>query len=143
MSVTNKKFGTAIGCMDGRVIPAVDAFLKEKYGLDFVDQPTEPGPDAFLASGDVAKLESMKAKVLISVNGHGSRLVAVVGHEGCAGNPVEREQHLTDIRKGMEVLASWDMPDTKIVGLWVALEPETMKGRVKELDAETLEIEFK
>ena len=44
-----KKFGTAINCMDGRVQEPVAKFLKEIYGIDFVDTITEPGPVKILS----------------------------------------------------------------------------------------------
>ena len=44
-----KKFACAINCMDGRVQDAVKNYMKENYGVDYVDMITEPGPNKILA----------------------------------------------------------------------------------------------
>ena len=124
--------------MDGRVLPAVDALLKEQYHIHFVDQPTEPGPDKFLAHGDAAALDSMKKKVEISVNGHGSRLVAVIGHQACAGNPVSDEEHFSDMKKAVEIVKGWGLP-AEVIGVWVTINPETNEAKAAKYE-ESLEI---
>ena len=48
--MSEKTFATAINCMDGRVQLPVTAFLKKKYGVDYVDVITEPGPNGILAA---------------------------------------------------------------------------------------------
>uniref|UniRef100_A0A7J2TKB8 Uncharacterized protein n=1 Tax=Archaeoglobus fulgidus TaxID=2234 RepID=A0A7J2TKB8_ARCFL len=113
-----KKFATALNCMDGRVQEPVIKFLKEKYKVDFVDMITEPGIDRILAEGDKKILEEIKNKIEISIKKHGSKIVAVVGHADCAGNPVEKEEHFRQIRKGKEILRSMNI-DVEILGLWV------------------------
>ncbi len=60
------KFGTAINCMDGRVQLPVINWMKSRYGLDFIDMVTEPGPDKMLSQGSPAQVESIKSRVLIS-----------------------------------------------------------------------------
>ncbi len=116
--MTAGKFGTAINCMDGRVQEPVIAWLKERYGLDYVDMITEAGPDKALAAepGDV--IESIRRRVGISVTQHGSEVIAVVGHHDCAGNPVSKEAHWQHIEKAVGVVRSWDS-DVSVLGLWV------------------------
>jgi carbonic anhydrase len=116
--VKGKKFATALNCMDGRVQEPVIKFLKEKYKVDFVDMITEPGIDRILAEGDEKMLEKIKNKIEISIKKHGSKVVAIVGHTDCAGNPVERKEHLRQIRKGKEILKSMNIK-AEILGLWV------------------------
>lgn len=113
-----KKFATALNCMDGRVQEPVIKFLKEKYKVDFVDMITEPGIDRILAEGDKKILEEIKNKIEISIKKHGSKVVAIVGHTDCAGNPVGRKEHLRQIRKGKEILKSMNIK-AEILGLWV------------------------
>jgi carbonic anhydrase len=113
-----KKFATALNCMDGRVQEPVIKFLKEKYKVDFVDMITEPGIDRVLVEGDEKILEKIKNKIEISIKKHGSKVVAIVGHTDCAGNPVERKEHLRQIRKGKEILKSMNIK-AEILGLWV------------------------
>ncbi len=112
------KFVTAINCMDGRTQRPVSDWMLEKYGADFVDTITEPGADKALTEGPDWQVESVKNRVFISVNGHGSRTVAVVGHHGCAGNPVSKEQHLEMTKRAVDVVASWNLP-VHIIGMWV------------------------
>ena len=112
------KFGTAINCIDGRVQLPVIEWMKEKYGLDFIDAITEPGPDDMMSSGNIMSIASIRTRVEISVNQHGSRVVVIVGHHDCAGNPVSREMHMLQVEKSMEVIKSWGMP-VEIAGVWV------------------------
>jgi hypothetical protein len=114
----NKTFATAINCMDGRVQIPVTDWLKDVSRADYVDMITEPGADKLLAEGSLSARESLRQKVLISVNVHGSRVVAVAGHHDCAGNPVSRDTHLNQIRKGMANITTWNL-DVEVIGLWV------------------------
>lgn len=41
------KFAAAINCMDGRTQVPVIEFLKNKYGVDYVDMITEPDPTRY------------------------------------------------------------------------------------------------
>ncbi len=102
-------FVTAINCMDGRVQLPVIEYLKNKFGVDYVDMITEPGPIKFLAENvDKITVESIRKRVEISVVKHGSKVVAIVGHDDCAGNPVDRATQVEQIRKSIELANSWD-----------------------------------
>ena len=84
----SSEFATAINCMDGRVQMPVIEYMKSKYGIDYVDMITEPGPNKILSENkDKNSIDSIKRRVKISVEAHKSRLIAVVGHHDCAGNP--------------------------------------------------------
>ena len=99
------KFATSVSCMDGRIqIPLIN-WIKENFSVDYVDTITEPGIDKLVA--DNTDLESIKIKVGI-----------VSGHYDCAGNPVSNEEHITQIKKGIEVISSWNL-GVKVVGVWV------------------------
>lgn len=114
-----EKFVTAITCIDGRIQLPVINWMKQTYRADYVDMITEPGVDRLLASGDPQALASLKAKVLISVKGHGSAVVAVVGHVDCLGNPVSDEQHIRDIKASVSEISKWDLNIALLIGLWV------------------------
>ena len=90
-------FATAINCIDGRVQEPVIGFVDRKFKVDYVDMITEPGPDKVLSeAGDLDIIESVKKRISISVEKHGSKVVIVAGHYDCAANPVgEEEPHLT------------------------------------------------
>lgn len=113
------KFGTAISCMDGRVQLPTHKWLMKKYGLDYIDTITEPGPDKLLSLGTEAQVESIKARVLISVNAHGSETILISGHHDCAGNPVSREEHIKMVRKCVYILKGWNLPVKNVIGAWI------------------------
>ena len=110
------KFATSVSCMDGRIQIPLTNWIKENFSVDYVDTITEPGIDKLVA--DNTDLESIKTKVGISINKHESELIVVSGHYDCAGNPVSNEEHITHIKKGIEVISSWNL-GVKVVGVWV------------------------
>ena len=110
------KFATSVSCMDGRIQIPLTNWIKENFSVDYVDTITEPGIDKLVA--DNTDLESIKIKVGISINKHESELIVVSGHYDCAGNPVSNEEHITQIKKGIEVISSWNLR-VNVVGVWV------------------------
>ena len=113
------KFAAAINCIDGRVQLPVTTYIKHTYGVDYVDLITAPGANKLLADGlYLTTTELMKKSAEISVSGHGSRLIAIVGHHDCLGNPadtdVQRKQTLTAVR----IVDSWAL-NARVIGLWV------------------------
>lgn len=112
-------FATAINCMDGRVQIPVIEFIKGKYAVDYVDMITEPGPNKILAENDDKMLiKSIKRRVTISVEIHNSKLIAIVGHYDCAGNPADSETQLNHILSSIDTIESWKFA-VQIIGLWV------------------------
>ncbi|MDD5031425.1 MAG: hypothetical protein PHR36_00050 [Patescibacteria group bacterium] len=117
--MSSKKFATAINCMDGRVQIPIIEWLKNKYGVDYADVITEPGPNKILAEGkNQPVLASIKKRLEISVNKHNSGLIAVVGHYDCAGNPTEEKTQLKQIRSAVKTVKSWGFK-VQAIGLWV------------------------
>jgi len=115
--MSHGRFATAVNCMDGRVQIPVIEFLKKKYGVDFVDDVTEAGPDKILHSHSKV-VESIRRRVEISVRRHGSHVIAVVAHHDCAGNPVCKDTHLTDVKDSVKRVSSW-FDGVEVIGLWV------------------------
>ena len=114
-----KTFATAINCMDGRVQKPVIDFAIAKFGVDYVDMITEAGPDKILSENqDVNTIESIKKRVLISVEKHGSKVIIVSGHHDCAGNPVEKETHLQNTKEAVENIKKWNL-GVEVYGVWV------------------------
>ena len=109
-------FGTSISCMDGRIQIPISNWIKENYSVDFVDTITEPGVDKVLV--DNPNNESIKNKVSISINAHKSKLVVVSGHYECAANPVSDDEHISQIKKDVETISSWNL-GVEVVGVWV------------------------
>lgn len=113
------KFGTAINCIDGRTQEPVIDFMKHKYGIDGVDMVTFPGVDGIISSsGNLDAIASIRNAVSISIEKHGSQIIAVVGHFDCAGNPGNREHHYAHVNKAIQQVTSWNF-DAQIVGLYV------------------------
>ena len=117
--MTNRMFGTAINCMDGRVQIPVTNWLKSQYGVDYVDMITEPGPVRFLAEDkDPWVSASIRRRLDISLNRHKSELVAIAGHHDCAGNPVPKATQLQQILTAIKTVERWHCR-VRVIGLWV------------------------
>ncbi|HWR64368.1 MAG TPA: carbonic anhydrase [Candidatus Thermoplasmatota archaeon] len=117
--MSTKKFVTAINCMDGRVqLPVID-WMKKHTTADFVDMITEPGPNKILAENNQTDLlQSLKKRVEISVLKHASTQIAIIGHFDCAGNPVDKETQLEQIKTAVQTIQSWGF-QIPVIGLWV------------------------
>jgi hypothetical protein len=113
------KFVTAINCMDGRVQLPVINWMLRNFSADYVDMITEPGPDKILAEGSAAAQDSIKARVLISVNKHGSDTILIVSHDDCAGNPVTRKEHEAQLQQCLTRIRSWELPVKNVLGAWI------------------------
>ena len=112
-------FSTAINCMDGRVQLPVIEYMKNRYGVDYVDMVTEPGPNKILAeNGNKTTIESIKRRAKISVERHNSKKIAIVGHHDCAGNPTDKETQIKQIHSSIKTVKSWGC-NVQIIGLWV------------------------
>ncbi|MFI5272919.1 MAG: carbonic anhydrase [Ktedonobacterales bacterium] len=111
-------FGTVVNCIDGRVQEPVAAWVKTQFGVDYVDMVTAPGPDGILTKGAPEAVGRIRDDIRVSQQAHGSAVLAVAGHQGCAGYPVSPDEHLTAIRAAAAILSSWGLP-MRVVGLWV------------------------
>ncbi len=112
-------FCTTINCMDGRVQLPVIKYLQKRFNADYVDSITEPGPIAILASQTNQPLvESIFNRLKISIDHHKSVGVAVVGHYDCAGNPVEKNIQVSQVKDSIKLLRQ-HYKNKEIIGLWV------------------------
>lgn len=111
-------FATVLTCMDGRVQQPVSDWIKEHFGVDYVDTITEPGADVLLTESLIWQNDKIRSRVLVSVEKHGSKAMAIVGHHDCAGNPVSMEKHKAMIKRSVAEVTSWGLP-IRVVGLWV------------------------
>ena len=115
-------FCTAVNCMDGRFQGPVTDYLRTRFGVDYVDMITEPGPNRILAEGsDHDLLRSIAGRIRISVEKHGSEVIAIVGHEDCAGNPTGRAEQVLHLAAARQRLAS-DWPAVQVIALWATLD---------------------
>ena len=112
-------FCTVINCMDGRTQLPVIEYLKQRCNAEYVDSITEPGPIKILAEAkDQVLLDSIHARLEISVRHHGSNVIAVVAHYDCTGNPVPRDQQERQLAKALDWVRQ-RYPDLAVIGLWV------------------------
>ncbi len=113
------RFGTAINCIDGRTQQVVIDHMKQNYNIDGVDMVTFPGVDGIFSNEDHSEeIALIRRAVSISIQKHGSKIIAIVGHYDCAGNPGAREYHYMHIRKAMHEVSSWDL-HADVVGMYV------------------------
>ena len=105
--------------MDGRVQIPVIEWMKKTYGSDYVDVITEPGPDKLMVEERFGVAEVLiKKKVEISIQKHGSKVVAICGHYDCAGNPADMDRHIEQIKESVEIVKSWSL-NVEVIGLWI------------------------
>lgn len=117
--MTGFRFGTAINCIDGRTQQVVIDYVKQSFGVDGVDMVAFPGADGMFSNRErSAETAFVKRAASISVEKHGSKVIAVVGHHDCAGNPGDSGHHYAHIRKAVQEVHSWNFP-VQVIGLYV------------------------
>ena len=115
----NKKFATAINCIDGRTQEPVINYIKNGYDINYIDMITEPGPNKILAENtDIVTMESLKNKIGISIEKHSSELIAIAGHYDCAANAVDDNIQKDQLKKAKGIVSSWGF-DVEIIALWL------------------------
>ncbi len=134
MSDARDSFFTTVGCMDGRVQEPIAKFGREKFDAQFPDTITEAGLVGLLASNDTGSsrliLESVKKKILISLEKHHSRGIIVHGHQDCAGNLVSDDVHKKQIKKAAEFISSL-VSNISVIPVFV--EKIDVEWKVREL----------
>lgn len=112
-------FFTVINCMDGRVQLPVNDFLKNRFGVEYIDTITEPGPNRILAGErESNQAQSILARTRISIDRHQSGGIAVVGHYDCAGNPTGKTEQIRQVHQSIQFLQS-HFSGLNMIGLWV------------------------
>jgi carbonic anhydrase len=120
MSDLGETFFTSVGCMDGRVQAPIEEYGQNRYGVLFPDTITEAGLVGLLANNPSADLlEFIKKKVLISVEKHHSKGIIVHGHQACAGNPIEDNQHKEETKKATEVVKTFVPAELEVKAVFV------------------------
>jgi hypothetical protein len=114
-------FAAAVGCIDGRIHPALTRFVADEHGVDAVDLVTEPGVDGALAAGDEAVLRDVLRRLAPSRDAHACRTVIVAGHEDCAALPGDLDVHRAAVACAARRLAD-ELGDTPVTGVVVHLD---------------------
>ena len=136
MSEAHETFFTSVGCMDGRVQEPILAYGKLKFGVKYADTITEAGLVGVLAKERVNPdlLDSIKNKLLISIEKHHSKAVVVHGHQACAGNPVGDDQHLKDTLRATEVIRTLVPEGVEVIPVFLSIDSSANFGwTIKEL----------
>lgn len=121
MSQAGETFFTSVGCMDGRVQEPVLHFGQAQLGAKYADTITEAGLVGLLSKDNVdsSLLDSIKKKILISLEKHQSKGIIIHGHEECARNPVDDQQHKKDVLKAAKTIGKLIQKDTQIIPVFV------------------------
>jgi hypothetical protein len=105
--------------MDGRVQLPVIQYLMERYTIQYVDSITEAGPVRFfVGEGDRHVFDDILDRINISVNKHGSHLIALCSHAGCAGNPAPDDVQKDQLQQAVPFLKK-QYPECDVIGLWI------------------------
>lgn len=111
-------FAVVLTCIDGRVQDPLAAWVRERYGVRYVDVVTEPGMDALLARGSQATLAAVLAKACVSRRAHGAATLVIAGHADCAGHPVPDAEHVQDVATAVHRTAT-ALPEFEVAGAFV------------------------
>ena len=112
-------FCTVVNCMDGRVQLPVIRYLQERFEVPYVDSITEAGPVRSLAEPvDETVSQPILRRLPIS-RSHGSKVVAVVAHDDCAGNPEDETTQRRQLEEAADFIAG-HFPETLVLGLWLS-----------------------
>jgi carbonic anhydrase len=115
----NEKFVTVINCMDGRVQVPVNQYMLETFNADYLDTITEAGPNKILSEGiDEGLVGSIKSRHEVSTMKHHSKVVAIVGHYDCGGNPADEIKQIEEIEASVKLVKSWNS-EIHVFGIWV------------------------
>ena len=113
-------FCAVVNCMDGRTQIPASEYLKKRFGADYADAITEPGPEKILAErekGDPV-FDNIFYRLEISATKHKAKGIGVVAHYDCAGNPVEKDEHLRQLKIALQKIRE-RFPEIEVVGLWI------------------------
>ena len=101
--------------------------MRRKYGVDYVDLITEPGPERALTDPTRAGVQAaIHRNARFSVKGHDAELIAVTAHDDCLGNDADSGTRLAQLRAARQVVTDWHL-GVDVIGLWVHMD-----GNVEE-----------
>ena len=114
------KFGTVINCTDGRVQYPVMDYLKKHFDIEFFDSANEAGPLRTLTmKNDKCRLITLKEQIRTSLEDHGSKFIALVGHHDCNDNPGDRAFQENQLDESLDYLQRSFGTTITYVGLYV------------------------
>jgi len=115
-------FAVALNCMDGRAQLPANTWLKERFGVDFIDMVTEAGIVRFCsAARDAPQTVAVLESIGVSVNAHGATQMAVIAHADCAGNPIADSAQKAQLSDAVAFLRD-HFPRVDIIAVWIGPE---------------------
>jgi hypothetical protein len=108
--------------MDGRAQKAIADFGRQKFGAKYPDTITEAGLVGLLGAKKIKKslLNSLKKKMLISIEKHYSKGIVVHGHQECAAlSGFNDGRHRDAVRKAVRIVQSLINSSVPVVGVFV------------------------
>lgn len=62
--------------------------------------------------------QRIKSNVLHSVEHENSKIIVVPAHHDCEGNPVEKNEQLSQLNNAVATIKSWKLP-VDVIGVWL------------------------
>lgn len=123
MSPQEILYTTAITCMDGRIQLAVNEAMRSMYDAPYVDTITEAGVVRYLADEleETHETQAVLMSIRVSVDLHGSRSIAIVAHDDCAGNPISNDAQKAQLAKAVAFVRG-HFPQCLVAGLWLGMD---------------------
>jgi len=113
-----KKFGTCLNCIDGRLqLLAID-WIKKNYNIDCVDMITELDMIGKLSKNRNKSIDHIVKNIKHSLANNKSEAIFIVGYGDIPNSLTEQRCEKEDVVGSADILRSL-FPDCKIVGLWV------------------------
>ncbi len=124
-----KAFATTVNCIDGRVQRCVNEFVSKQENVEYIDTITLAGPSKVISDNELlGVIDNVKFRLDVSVNGHQSNYISIVGHYDCTAILEDDETQKAYILNSSNIIQSW-FPDVRVEALWVTEEFEIEKLR--------------
>ncbi|MBA2682693.1 MAG: hypothetical protein H0U76_30420 [Ktedonobacteraceae bacterium] len=111
-------FGLAITCIDGRAKRPLADWMKQHYGVHYIDLVTEPEPDTTLLQATPWLLENIQQKLRYAIVAHHPTVLAIAAHHDCGGNTLSAAVHQEQVRRVANLVATWNL-QVPIIGVWL------------------------
>jgi carbonic anhydrase len=109
------EFAAAVTCIDGRFHATLTRWVRERFDVEHVDLVTTPGASAALAARRAATTGSVLAHLAPSLEAHGTEVVVVAAHEGCAADPSDAVTQLAALPRAAATLRDRLGPEVRVV----------------------------
>ena len=113
-----QRFAALIDCTSKAMGWEFFPYLREKLKVDYVDLIVPPKPnEVVLLFENKSIIETLKIKLLLSIQKHETALLVLVGDPSCKGKELPLEQFKKHVLQAAKLIKAWRLPVT-ILGLW-------------------------